>query len=63
LEGAAAPHVVGAVAAPRVVVGDPGLKSSVETVEAGEELPVERHSEELVEDRAVESFADRVVVG
>ena len=63
MEGAAATHVVGSVAAPGVVVGDPGLELAVEAVDAGEELPVEHHSEELVEDGAVESFAYRVVVG
>ena len=62
LVGATTSHVVGSVAASGVVVLDPGLEPSIEAVDAGEELPVERHSEELVQHGAVESFTHRVVV-
>src|SRR5690606_9734541 len=62
LGGGAAAHVVAVVAAPVVVVHEPGVDLGLELAGAGEPAPVERGAPALLQSGPVEAFAHGVVV-
>src|SRR5690606_22865824 len=62
LVGRAASHEVAVVAAPGVVVHEPGADLGLELAGAGEVPAVERGAPALLQGGALEAFADRVVV-
>ena len=63
LLGCAAAHEVAVVGAAGVVGDEPGVDLGAELGEAVEASPVERGTPAFLERGALESFADRVVVG
>src|SRR4051812_41785585 len=63
LGGGAAAHVVAVVAAPLVVVHEPGVDLGLELTDAGEAASVERGAPAFLEGGALEPFAHGVVVG
>jgi hypothetical protein len=62
-KGRAAAHEVAVVATPGVVGLQPAPELGVEVSQASEVLTVEGWPVELLERRALEALADRVVVG